>query len=440
MKQNTIRILNSCGLAVAICGVGIYNTVHRGSSNSIDYQLKINYQAHPLASIIGSMIPGIIAGFAFYWLSGWRAKRKQKKLLSITPKEAANLLTVNFDGQCEEAINGFLSNAAAKDIQEFILNIHEQSGYVQRAKTALDFRIAENAEINNRRILYLTVALVVLTVALIIFPFLQTMIGKNHEVLKAVANDAKTSTLAQTADSEFDKYKKLAENGNAEAQYKLGNCYESGKGVAEDDGEAVKWYRKSADQNYAHAQWWLGYCYQYGFIRSVLPKDAPEAVKWYFKAADQGDSRSQYCLGYCYETGEGVVEDDAEAVKWYLKSAEQKWVEAQSRLGYCYSYGKGVAQDDAEAVKWTLKAANQGDNASQFSLGYYYEYGKGVAKNPIEAYKWYNLSSVFLGKVASDSRDTLAASMTPDQITEAQRLSSEFKPHTESAAGNSSSP
>src|SRR6266481_5647895 len=75
MKQNTLRIINSCIVAIVACSVGIYNTVHRGSNNSIDYQLNINYQAHPVASIIGSMIPGIVAGFAFYW---WDSRRARK--------------------------------------------------------------------------------------------------------------------------------------------------------------------------------------------------------------------------------------------------------------------------------------------------------------------------------------------------------------------------
>jgi hypothetical protein len=83
MKQNTLRIINSCVIAIVACGVGIFTTVHRNSSNSIDSQLSIDYQAHPVASLIGSIIPGIIAGFAFYWLSGRRAKRKQEKLKRV---------------------------------------------------------------------------------------------------------------------------------------------------------------------------------------------------------------------------------------------------------------------------------------------------------------------------------------------------------------------
>jgi cation transport ATPase len=74
MKQNTYRIISSSGVTIVASGVNIYYTVQR---NSIDYQ------AHPVASFVGSIIPGVIAGFAFYWLSGWRARRKQEKLKHV---------------------------------------------------------------------------------------------------------------------------------------------------------------------------------------------------------------------------------------------------------------------------------------------------------------------------------------------------------------------
>ncbi|KAB2645301.1 MAG: SEL1-like repeat protein, partial [Verrucomicrobia bacterium] len=39
-----------------------------------------------------------------------------------------------------------------------------------------------------------------------------------------------------------------AKQGDADAQFNLGVCYESGNGVAKDYVEAVKWYRKAAEQ------------------------------------------------------------------------------------------------------------------------------------------------------------------------------------------------
>ena len=43
-------------------------------------------------------------------------------------------------------------------------------------------------------------------------------------------------------------YKLSAEQGNPDAQYSLGYCYESGKGVKQNIKEAKKWYTKAAKQ------------------------------------------------------------------------------------------------------------------------------------------------------------------------------------------------
>jgi len=44
-------------------------------------------------------------------------------------------------------------------------------------------------------------------------------------------------------------WRPLAEQGDAAAQYNLGNMYVKGAGVPQDDAEAVKWYRLAAEQD-----------------------------------------------------------------------------------------------------------------------------------------------------------------------------------------------
>ncbi len=44
----------------------------------------------------------------------------------------------------------------------------------------------------------------------------------------------------------FREMKALAEQGNAAAQFNLGEMYNNGQGVRQDDSEAVKWYRLAA--------------------------------------------------------------------------------------------------------------------------------------------------------------------------------------------------
>ncbi len=126
--------------------------------------------------------------------------------------------------------------------------------------------------------------------------------------------------------NEFSEYQAKAEQGDARAQFLLGQCYALGKGVGRDHAKAVNWYRKAAEQNYAEAQ-----------------------IK----------------LGNSYADGQGVKKDYAEAVKWYRKAAEQnRYAEANINLGYCYTFGLGVKIDYAEAYAWCDQVAKTDKSAA----------------------------------------------------------------------------
>ncbi len=113
--------------------------------------------------------------------------------------------------------------------------------------------------------------------------------------------------------------------------------------------------RALAEQGDAKAQRRLGFMCQFG--RGV-PEDDTEAVRWYRLAADQGDVTAQSILGNMYFNGEGVPEDDAEAVRWYRLAAEQGVASAQFNLGVMYTNGGGVPQDFVEAHMWANLAAS----------------------------------------------------------------------------------
>ncbi len=127
---------------------------------------------------------------------------------------------------------------------------------------------------------------------------------------------------------------------------------------AEDYATALREWRPLANQGLASAQYNLGVMYDNG--RGV-PQDDVEAVKWYRLAADQGLASAQYNLGNMYDNGRGVPQDDVEAVKWYRLTADQGLASAQYNLGVMYDNGRGVPQDDVEAYKWWNLAAAQGN-------------------------------------------------------------------------------
>jgi TPR repeat protein len=86
-------------------------------------------------------------------------------------------------------------------------------------------------------------------------------------------------------DGSVEHYRKMAETGNVEAQYKLARRYEEGLGVSMDYKEAARWYLKAAKNGNAQAQHKLGIMYTLG---KGVQKDHMEALKWFRKAARQG--------------------------------------------------------------------------------------------------------------------------------------------------------
>ena len=80
--------------------------------------------------------------------------------------------------------------------------------------------------------------------------------------------------------------------------------YQNGRGVEQDDEEAVRWLRLAASQGLRGAQSELGWMYQSG--RGV-EQDDEEAARWYRRAADQGLAYAQRALGSMYEKGRGVA-------------------------------------------------------------------------------------------------------------------------------------
>ena len=82
----------------------------------------------------------------------------------------------------------------------------------------------------------------------------------------------------------------------------------------------MRWYRLAAEQGEAGAQGNLGYMYRNG--RGV-PEDDVEAVRWYRLAAEQGEAIAQANLGFMYSRGEGVPEDDVLAYMWDNLAAAQ---------------------------------------------------------------------------------------------------------------------
>jgi hypothetical protein len=190
-----------------------------------------------------------------------------------------------------------------------------------------------------------------------------------------------------------------------------------------DYATALRLWRPLGDQGNAEAQFNLGILYELG--RGV-PQDDEVAANWYRRAADQGHITAQFYLGIMYANGHSVLRDYAVAVKWTRRAADQGYAPAQAYLGLMYYVGYRVPQDYAVAASWYRKAADQGDVAAQFYLGSMYQDGAGLQQDNVNAYTCLDLAAAEGNDAALESRDVLAAKMSPVQIAEAQKRAREL--------------
>ena len=119
---------------------------------------------------------------------------------------------------------------------------------------------------------------------------LMVMVGVGHVAIAGDLEDGVAAAQKGDFSTALRLWTPLAERGNADAQYNLGDMYFEGQGVAQDYNTAVKWYTLAAEQGYASAQYNLGLMYSKG--RGVA-QDYKSAVKWYTLAAEQSYASAQ---------------------------------------------------------------------------------------------------------------------------------------------------
>jgi TPR repeat protein len=187
-------------------------------------------------------------------------------------------------------------------------------------------------------------------------------------------------------DGSIEKIQKDAEQGDIEAQWKLGCFHDTGTHVSQDFEKAVYWYKKAAEQGHAEAAYNLAISYKDG---EGIPQDFEKAVYWYKESAKLGDADAQNFLGGLYHSGNGVPKDPEKAVSLLEKSAEQGHLEAAYHLGVWYVSGDEVPQDFEKAEHWWHKAADGGLDLAQYNLGLMSERGDGVPQSFESAAHWY---------------------------------------------------
>lgn len=222
-------------------------------------------------------------------------------------------------------------------------------------------------------------------------------------------------------ETEIARIIREANNGDKDAQLKLGWRYLNGQGVPRSLRRGGEWLYASAKQGNKRAMYDLADFFTDRAKQTKDPASRAEfyaiALQYYTKAANHGDKVASYKIGVMYNNGKGVQQDYIQAAQWfeksvnqgnvfvqedldkamsnvgititeYRKAANKGDVVAQMRLSTLYFFGGVIDKDLAKSAKWMLKAARQGNAGAQKSIGDMYFKGQGVVKNEKKAFNW----------------------------------------------------
>jgi hypothetical protein len=120
-------------------------------------------------------------------------------------------------------------------------------------------------------------------------------------------------------------WRPLAQKGDADAEFDLGQAYRLGRGVPVDLAQAQLWLEKAADAGHLDAQTTLGLLLFDSGNRSG-------AMRWLKKAAERGEPRAMLVYGTALFNGDGVPKDPLAAYAYVSRAAAQGLEPAKATL------------------------------------------------------------------------------------------------------------
>ncbi len=120
-------------------------------------------------------------------------------------------------------------------------------------------------------------------------------------------------------------WRPLAEKGDADAAFNMGQAYRLGKGVPIDLAQAQNWLDRAARKGHVDAQTTLGLLlFQNG--------NRVTAMRWLNAAAEAGEPRALLMVGTALYNGDGVPEDHVKAYAYVSRAAAQGLAPAKATL------------------------------------------------------------------------------------------------------------
>lgn len=185
-------------------------------------------------------------------------------------------------------------------------------------------------------------------------------------VCLAVCLKADDAVKAPKTEREWRAYfHDLRYSRDGQKLFTLGSYYAAGHAELTskpDLDKAFDYYKKAAELGHPEAQYRVGFCLEHklGVHRASLP----DAFTWYLKAANQEVPAAQLRVGEMYFNGDGVASDRDQAYHFLLKAAERGIPDAQRMLGDCHKLGWGTPRDYVAALTWYIIAAAQDNEAA----------------------------------------------------------------------------
>lgn len=120
-------------------------------------------------------------------------------------------------------------------------------------------------------------------------------------------------------------WRPLAENGDADAAFNLGQAYRLGRGVSTDLAKAQSWLERAARAGHLDAQTTLG-------MLLFDSGDRSRGLRWLKTAAEKGEPRALLIYGTALFNGDGVQRDPVLGYAFVSRAAAQGLAPAKTTL------------------------------------------------------------------------------------------------------------
>lgn len=117
----------------------------------------------------------------------------------------------------------------------------------------------------------------------------------------------------------------LAEKGDGDAAFNLGQAFRLGRGVAADSGQAKYWFEQAAKRGHLDAQVSLG-------LLLFDSGSRKEGLAWLTRAADRGEARALLVVGTALFNGDDVPQDPVKGYAYVSRAAAQGLAPAKTTL------------------------------------------------------------------------------------------------------------